>query len=296
LQAIANTLTTYWFFEAAACGSSSPNPNWQQVGGGATYLYSNPASDALFVRLNNAPPAGAFYSGWDPNPISIGASDIDIHHPQGDLKKVSQGQVVSFARWDSTTPTNSYIENLWSSGTTEGGSSGSALFTLSNGQYVVRGGLRGGTALCSNTSGTDLFSRFDQVYPNISQYLSVSSGPTPIANVTSLWWIPAESGWGLNLIHHNGSNIVFGTWYTYGQDGKRTWLVMPEAHWTSSNTFSGPLYTASGPRFDGPYDASQHALVQVGTGTLTLSDANNGTWSWSANGLSGSKRVTRFVF
>jgi lysyl endopeptidase len=296
MQTVANTLTTLWFFEASACGSSQVNPNWQQVGGGATYIYSNAQSDALFIRLNNAPPAGAFYSGWDANPIAVGSSDIDLSHPQGDLKKIAQGSVVGFSRWDSTSNANQYIRSQWSSGTTEGGSSGSALFTLSGSQYVVRGGLRGGSASCDTPTGTDLFSRFDQVYPSISQYLSAAQTITPIANVSSLWWIPSESGWGLNIVHHNGTNIVFATWYTYGQDGKRTWLVMTDGRWSTSRIFSGTLYQSSGPAFDAPFDPNQVTLVAVGTGTLTLSDANNGTWSWTANGLAGTKNVTRFAF
>src|SRR5258706_4395232 len=52
MQTVANTLTTLWFFEAAACNSGTVNPNWQQMGGGATYLYNNYPSDALFLRLN----------------------------------------------------------------------------------------------------------------------------------------------------------------------------------------------------------------------------------------------------
>jgi len=213
------------------------------------------------------------------------------------LKKVSQGSVQALTTWDSNSAPNSYIANMWSSGTTEGGSSGSALFTFNGSQYVVRGTLRGGSALCSNINGTDYFSRFDLVYPNISQYLSATASTvTPITNVSSLWWIPSESGWGLNLIHHSGSNIVFGTWYTYGTDGKRTWLVMPEARWTTSTTFSGTIYQASGPAFSGSFDTNQVTLVAVGTGTLTLSDANNGVWSWTANGLSGTKNVRRFAF
>lgn len=296
MQSVANTLTTLWFFEAATCGSSTVNPNWQQVGGGATFLYNNVQADALFLRLNNQPPAGAFYSGWDAGTVNVGAGTTGIHHPQGDLKKVSEGSIIGFNRWDSTTAANQYIEIRWSSGTTEGGSSGSSFFTLNNGQYVVRGGLRGGTALCSNLSGTDLYSRFDQVYPSISQYLSSATTIPPIANVTSLWWIPAESGWGLNLIHRSASNIVFGTWFTYGADGKRLWLVVPSATWTSSTTFSGTLYQGSGPAFSGFFDPNLVTTTPIGSVTFTLSDANNGTLTWTANGLSGTKSVRRFEF
>ena len=298
MQAVANTLTTLWFFEAQACGSSTPNPGWQQVGSGATYLYSNEQSDALFVRLNRDPPSGAFFSGWDANPIGLGTATLDGHHPQGDLKKVSQGSVIDLARWDSTSAANQYIRVRWSSGTTEGGSSGSGLLTLAGSQYVLRGGLRGGDALCSNLEGLDYFSRFDQVYPSISQYLGSSGGGVvvPFTNVTSLWWVPNESGWGLNLIHRSGSNIVFGTWYTYDGSGKRTWFVMPSGSWSSPNTYSGTLYRTSGPAFSAPYDPALVTTTPVGTGTLTFSDANNGTWTYTVDGISGVKSIERFPF
>src|SRR5688572_3262880 len=141
MQAIANTLTTLWFFDATACNSGTVNPGWQQVGGGATFLYNNVQSDALLLRLNNEPPSGAFYAGWDANPVAVSSAQIGVHHPQGDLKKVSQGSVLRFTRWDDTSAATQYIEVRWSSGTTEGGSSGSGLFTASGSQYVLRGGL-----------------------------------------------------------------------------------------------------------------------------------------------------------
>jgi len=299
MQTVANTLTTLWFFEAASCGSSTPNPGWQQLGGGATYVYSNEQSDALFLRLNRDPPSGAFFSGWDANPPALGTLTIDGHHPQGDLKKISQGSVIDFTRWDSTSQANQYVRVQWFSGTTEGGSSGSGLLTLAGSQYVLRGGLRGGAALCSNTTGLDYFSRFDQIYPSISQYLGTSSGGggvIPFTNVTSLWWVPTESGWGLNLIHRSASNIVFGTWYTYGADGKRTWFVMPSGSWSSTNTYSGSLYRTSGPAFTMAYDQALVTTTAVGTGTLTFTDANNGTWSYTVDGVSGVKAIQRFPF
>jgi hypothetical protein len=296
MQAVANTLSTLWFFDANACGSSTPVASWQQVAGGATYLYSNHQSDALFLRLNNPPPPGAFYAGWDASPAPLGSPVLSVHHPEGDLKKVSQGSTLRFSRWDSESNPDQYVEIRWSSGTTEPGSSGGGFFTLAGSQYLLRGGLRGGTALCSNVQGTDFFSRFDQIYPAISQYLSQPGSVTPFANVTALWWVPSESGWGLNLIHRPLSNIVFGTWYTYGADGKRTWIVMPSGSWSSPNTYSGTLYTTSGPRFDVPYDVGRHTITPVGTGTLTFTDANNGTWTYSVNGLTGMKNIRRFEF
>ena len=36
--------------------------------------------------------------------------------------------------------------------------------------------------------------------------------------------------------------------------------------------------------------------TQVGTGTLSFSDANNGTFAYTVNGVSQTKAVTREVF
>jgi hypothetical protein len=293
MQAVANTLTTLWRFEASACNSTAVRSDWTQLGGGATYIYSNPQSDALFLRLASAPPAGAFYAGWDASPVSSGTAITSIHHPEGDLKKVSQGSVVRFSTPGVGNGAASFIEALWSSGTTEAGSSGGGLWTSSGGRYYFRGGLWGGSAACSNRTGTDHFSRFDQVYPQLAAYLGTAAAPA--IDYTDLWWNPNESGWGLNLIQHP-SRVIFGVWYTYEQDGTRTWYVMPSGAWTSATSYTGPLYATAGPPFTAPFNPDQVESRQVGTATLTFSDANNGTFTYSVDGISGTKSITRQPF
>src|SRR5258707_13486909 len=113
MQTVANTLATLWFFEANACGSRTPSANWQQLSGGATYLFSNQVSDALFLRLNGSPPAGTFYAGWDAATIAAGNPVVDNHHPQGDLKKVSEGSVLGFAPWREPVHSTAYIQSRW---------------------------------------------------------------------------------------------------------------------------------------------------------------------------------------
>src|SRR6185436_19431658 len=44
-------------------------------------------------------------------------------------------------------------------------------------------------------------------------------------NFQDLWYVPAESGWGLNVAHQG--DILFATWFTYAASGKGRWLVMP---------------------------------------------------------------------
>jgi lysyl endopeptidase len=299
MQSVANTLATLWSFEANNCinghGSGVPVSTWSQLNGGATYIFSNVQSDALFVRLNNAPPAGAFFSGWDANPVTAGTAVIAIHHPEGDLKKVTQGTMLGFSTPHVGGGSNPFIEVRWSLGTTEPGSSGSGLWTFNGTQYLLRGGLWGGEALCTNMAGTDNFSRFDQVYPALAAYLGASGGGGGGIDYTDLWWNPAESGWGLQLVQHP-SGMIFGVWYTYDADGKRTWFVLPSGSWTSSNVYSGVLYATAGPAYDGPFNPALVQRTPVGTATLTFTDTANGTFAFSVNGVGGVKTIKRIPY
>lgn len=289
MQSVANTLSTLWFFEANACRSLVPETGWVQQSAGATHLFSNAQSDVLFLRLSAAPPFGAFFASWDANPLAANASVVTIHHPRGDLKKVTPGRVLRFSTPGVGGGSASFIESLWSEGTTEPGSSGAGLWSVVGSSYAFRGGLWGGTALCTNPTGTDNYSRLDQAYATLAQYLSATS--TPIADFTDLWWNPAESGWGLSIVQH--SSRLFAVWYAYGLDGKRTWFVLPSGTWTSSRAYTGAIYGTTGPAANTAFNAANVTTTPIGTATLTFTDANNGTFAYLINGLSGTKSITR---
>jgi hypothetical protein len=118
-----------------------------------------------------------------------------------------------------------------------------------------------------------------------------------VANYEGLWWnAPAgsESGWGLNVAHQG--DIIFATWFTYDATGKGWWLVMT-APKTAPNTYSGTLYQTAGPPFNAvPFNPMLVTPTQVGTGTLTFSDGNNGTFAYVVNGISQTKNITHQVF
>ena len=116
-------------------------------------------------------------------------------------------------------------------------------------------------------------------------------------NFGGLWWnAPAgsESGWGINFAHQG--DVIFASWFTYDLNGKGWWLVMTAPN-TSGNTFTGILYQVTGPAFDAvPFDPAQVIGIPVGTGTLNFSDAANGTFAYTVNGISQTKSITREVF
>jgi lysyl endopeptidase len=169
-QEAASSLITYWFFDATTCGSRSVPP-YVTVTGGAALLGRSIDSDWALVRLHNAPPTNAFFSAWRAQTLPASTAISVIHHPNGDLKKISSGTLPGYFTFDDGT---SFAQTRYTMGSTEAGSSGAGLLTLgSNGSfYELRGGLFAGDTSCSNPSGTDVYSRLDIALPLLMQYLA----------------------------------------------------------------------------------------------------------------------------
>ncbi|WP_311223083.1 MULTISPECIES: endoproteinase ArgC [unclassified Acidovorax] len=169
-QAVASTLTTDWFYRSSACNTSNINPGTVRLTGGATLLHATATTDTAFMRLNNPAPAGVVYAGSYFGGVAVATAVTGIHHPSGDLQKVSQGTVQRYSICttstcqSSTSDNGTFLTTTWQQGTTEGGSSGSALFVgIGSRRYVV-GQLLGGTASCSAPGNPDQYGRFDQPY------------------------------------------------------------------------------------------------------------------------------------
>ena len=168
-QEAASSLVTYWFFDAASCGSRIVPP-YVTVSGGARLLGRSVDGDWALVRLNNAPPANAVFSAWRAEALTNGAGVALIHHPAGDLKKISEGTMPSYFSFSDNT---SFASARYTMGSTEPGSSGAGLLTPgSGGFYELRGGLYAGDVSCSQTEGKDVYSRLDLALPLLAQYLT----------------------------------------------------------------------------------------------------------------------------
>ncbi|MGZ5079189.1 MAG: FG-GAP-like repeat-containing protein [Usitatibacter sp.] len=187
-QASASSLQTYWFFRSASCGAGVGS--YEIRTGGAQLLYASATTDTSFMRLAAAPPAGAVFSGWIANPAgaTTAAAVTGIHHPSGDLARISFGNILGF--YNCTPPSSGffscsaaaasssmYYGVAWRSGVVEPGSSGSALF-LDNGHYVI-GQLYGGSSSCADPAGGDVYGRFDVAFAaGLHTYLAAAP-PTP---------------------------------------------------------------------------------------------------------------------
>jgi len=134
---------------------------------GSSFRARNAASDVLLVEINNPIPGSwdVTYAGWDKTDTDP-TFEVGIHHPDGDIMKVSRDD-------DGATKSNSSgtdvwliggisagSGNGWEIGVTEGGSSGSPLFDQ-NGRII--GQLFAGNAACSGTTDNDdydIYGRF----------------------------------------------------------------------------------------------------------------------------------------
>lgn len=190
-QTVASTLNTFFFYENSGCYTTNSLKSYKQLTRGATYIDSEVTNDHSFLKLNESAPAGVVFNAWSTSSLTSGQDIVGIHHPHGDLKKVSLGYVSNPASSDVISSSNGQIlKNLWqvsySSGTTEPGSSGSGLFYCNSSYCELRGGLFGGlpNPTCSSKFNS-AYSRFDVAYPRIGSYLSPTTTPTPTPTPTS---------------------------------------------------------------------------------------------------------------
>ncbi|MFZ4440039.1 MAG: SUMF1/EgtB/PvdO family nonheme iron enzyme [Syntrophales bacterium] len=188
-QTVASTLQTYWFYRSTSCNSGALNPGNKTLTGGATLLYPSSLTDTSFMKLNSSPPTGAMYAGWDSNAPVLVTPVTGVHHPSGDLQKISYGSIQAFKdctiadpishtfTCSAATQTNAeYINVTYTSGIVEGGSSGSGLFKTSGSSHYLIGQLRGGSSSCINPDGSNIYGRFDLAYnAALHQWLNAGS-------------------------------------------------------------------------------------------------------------------------
>jgi hypothetical protein len=146
----AASMVVTWNYQATTCGGGIIEPTQDQSG--AYFRAGYLDSDVVLVELDETPAceSGVYYAGWDRNSTAP-SSGAAIHHPQGDLKKISieyQPLSVTSDGGISSPGDGTHLRVAdWDVGTTEGGSSGSPLFDSAK---RIRGQLHGGAAACGN--------------------------------------------------------------------------------------------------------------------------------------------------
>lgn len=183
----------YFNYEAPSCNGTT-GPQNQTVTGASLKAWDHFSSieniddsDFYLVLLNSNVPSGynPYYNGWDRRDVP-GEEGVSIHHPNGDIKKISTyEQMVSSTFWTGK-PThwmNWWAETENGRSITQGGSSGSPIF---NQDKRIIGDLTGGYA--SNSCDNPSPSFYGKVY------WSWDKAGTSAAFRLKDWLDPIESG------------------------------------------------------------------------------------------------------
>ncbi len=181
-------------FERIACNNySEQEPSYISVSGakrlahGGNYVGNK--SDFLLVQLSTYLPTAAnvYFNAWRNTNLASSAG-VCIHHPSGDVKKVSTytNTISNYYSTHWNVGWNSTV-NGW--GVTEGGSSGSPLF---NSAKEVIGTLTGGLSACTNGgAGAGTGPTQKDIYGKFS-YHWLSNGSLPINRLKN-WLDPMNT-------------------------------------------------------------------------------------------------------
>lgn len=163
---------TSWVFrfnwQATGCSNPGASPSFQSLSGAVLRARRAP-SDFCLVEITGGLMSGTvppgfspYFAGWDRG-NSPPLSTYSIHHPNGDIKKISFDDDAPYSTEVTISPTTSEGNGVWyvewdRNTATESGSSGSPLFN-NNGQII--GQLWGGNSSCSNSGlgGHDYYGR-----------------------------------------------------------------------------------------------------------------------------------------
>jgi len=187
---------------------------------GATLKATSTNLDFSLIELSVAPPDSfkPYFSGWNIS-NSEQINTVTIHHPAGDVKKISQDLDTAVTGNDisSTYQINSFWHiGDWEYGVTEPGSSGAGLFNK-NKQLI--GILSGGEATC-NDPVNDYFTKFSLAWNYYSDTLEQLK-----------YWLDPEN---LNIDSLEGFNPQKPK---FSLDAEISKIISPETSYCSQNSF-----------------------------------------------------------
>ncbi|MDG1841643.1 MAG: trypsin-like peptidase domain-containing protein [Crocinitomicaceae bacterium] len=279
-----------WIFrfnwQSPDCNNPGSSPSFVSLSG-ATLRAKRQPSDMCLVEITGGLQNGTvplsynpYFSGYN-NSNTPATTAVSIHHPSGDIKKISfDDDPVSAVQAMGSSEANSSWQVNWDRNTTtEGGSSGSPLFDQNK---RIIGQLWGGGASCSNLSAPDYYGSLNKSWnpsgSNSSDQLKHWLDPNNDGVSFIDGFDPSGSGSTVNDASLTDPQGVVGTFC----GGDITPMVKISNTGTQTLTSATITYDYGGPSNTYNWTGS---LAQWQSETVTLPTVNlaNGTYSFNAS-------------
>jgi V8-like Glu-specific endopeptidase len=182
-------LSVRFNFQRSGCGTGIA-PSSNQRTGVTRRADSNDnggqsGSDFALLEMEEAPNSAwnPYYAGWDASGNAT-PTGMCIHHPDGDVKKISYAQNIVNGSWGVA---NTHWKVTWGPtvthwGVTEPGSSGSPLY---NSDRRIIGTLTGGYSFCYAQTANDYYGKVSKHW---------TSNPNPSTEKLKVWLDPNNTG------------------------------------------------------------------------------------------------------
>jgi len=227
----AASMVVYWNYQSQTCSGTVPPPGgfFNDDQHGATLRATRADVDFTLVQLSTTPDASwdVYYAGWDASGAAPSGT-IGIHHPSGDVKKITAGPAPGttdncIGTGGSSSDTH-WETGPYTQGTTEGGSSGSGLFATSatggGRARLLIGSLSGGFAACDASDPAQPNTETD-CYGKLAAAWNGSSASARVKD----WLDPANTG-ALSASGIDGNAAQVGAGHSHHRQAVR--VVVPE--------------------------------------------------------------------
>jgi hypothetical protein len=183
------SLTVRFRYQKTGCGTGTSPTGNQRTGvflrADSNDQGGNTGSDFALLELEDDIPDNytPYFAGWDAS-NTVPSTAVTIHHPDGDVKKISTSNNVANGTWSLP---GYHWRVIWAEtqtnwGVTEGGSSGSPLL---NSSKRIIGTLTGGGSFCDNPTSADYYGKMFRHW---------TFNPNPASEKLKVWLDPANTG------------------------------------------------------------------------------------------------------
>src|SRR5450631_1590138 len=104
---------------------------------------------------------------------------------------------------------------------------------------------------------------------------------TLTSEITDMWWVPSESGWGVNIVLQNGT--AFASFFIYDANRNPVWYTAT-LNYQGNFVWFGDLNATTGPWFGGPFPSTT-TVRQAGTMTFSLALLNQANLTYTVDGV-----------